>query len=153
MRIAYSEQIPRLSHIATPNVPELIYYTLCGAPAVEPGPVLSTSVERWPGGAELAAPWCPACHQQAIDSVPQKARIRYIGPAALVALIADTLEEDGVTVSWSPPREPAGLVDIEFRVTGTRIAVRTAVADVRKGVGTRGTVRFDSERRHTEAAG
>jgi hypothetical protein len=101
MRIAYADQIPRLSHIATPRVPELIDYTICGVRAIGPGPVLSTSLEGWPDGATLDAPWCVTCYTLAIDALPQDARIRYIGPAALLALIADTLEEDGLTASWT----------------------------------------------------
>jgi hypothetical protein len=78
--------------------------------------------------------------------------IRYIGPAALLALIADTLEEDGLTASWTPPKqEPDSLIDIVFRVTGTRIAMRTAVAEIRMGLGSRGTVLIDVKRRRAKA--
>jgi hypothetical protein len=141
-----------LSHIATPRVLELIDYTICGVRAVGPGPVLSTSLEGWPDGATLDTPWCVACYNLAIDASPREARIRCIGPVALLALIADTLEVDGLTVSWTPPKqEPDGLIDIVFRVTGTRIAMRTAVAEIRKGLGGRGTVLIDVKRPRTKA--
>jgi hypothetical protein len=141
MRIAYADQIPRLSHIATPSVPELIDYTLCGVRAVAPGPVLDTSIaEGWPDGAELAAPWCPICHQQAVDGIPRDDRIRYIGAAELAPLIMTNLEEGGLTVSWTPPKDTHGLIDVSFIVTGTRIATRAALVQIQKGLGNRGTI-------------
>ena len=153
MRVAYVNDVwPRAAHITARTSLKLLDYTMCGLRASTPGPILADTENLWPPDGDLQAPWCPMCYQLASDALPHHACLRYNGPAGLVTHVADALQEHGVTVSWTvPTEEPDSVVEIMLLVTGPRIAMRTAVAEIRNGLDTRGTLHFDNQRRRTKA--
>jgi hypothetical protein len=83
----------------------------------------------------------------------QTYRILYTGTAPFAGWVAQTLREEGLDVSWTPPIEERGVVSdvvenvtVTLIVNGTTAAVLAAVAKARERLGRRGTVEIEDDK-------
>jgi methylmalonyl-CoA mutase cobalamin-binding subunit len=84
--------------------------------------------------------------------VTQTYRIVYTGTAPFAGWVAQTLREEGLDVSWTPPVEERGAVSdvvenvtVALIVSGTTAAVRGAVAQARELLRGHGTVEIEDD--------
>ena len=70
----------------------------------------------------------------------------YAGPAPFAGLVAQTLRQEGLDVSWTPPEEKRGLETVVDMVTVVYVvrgidAVGRAIAKARERLRGRGTIK------------